>query len=456
MQANTLFGGGIMKKFHINESRKLFASLGIFVAMLFVASSTVFGMPGDPDPTFGLGGVVVDSALDRTYDSAVQTDGKIIVVGSRRYCPFGLCFASQVIDAPTLARFNADGSIDLTFGINGRVIDTTGAGRYSSILIQSNDRIVVAGHIGNRYAVKRYTVDGILDTSLSSNVPFSPANAFTDYFGIKQEPGTSKFIVAGNIDSQFNVWGAYKIARLNANGSWDVTFGSGGMQDFTSKGTLFDLAVDGSSKKIALASSASVAMTACMLNQDGSKDTNFAGGCSMVPVAGYNFQQVTSITFQRWTQVVAGFVVIVNRVVMVGNVQDYALNIYRPAIVRLKLDGTYDTSFNGNGQAVLNFGQLRANASGVAIDSIGRINVAASYDGRFALGRVNRDGTPDTTFNNDGLVTTAINAGGTPVAATASTASLQSDGKIVLAGSSGTVSSPTSISGNVAIVRYDF
>ena len=304
--------------------------------------------------------------------------------------------------------------------------------------------------------VKRYTVDGVIDTSLSSNVPFSPMNAFTDYFGVKQEPGTSKFIVAGNVDGMPTIWGAYKIARLNANGSWDATFGAAGVQSFTGNGTLFDFAVDTWSKKIALASSASVAMTACMLNQDGSKDTNFgSGSCTYSLVPGFNLQNVSAISFQRWTQVIGNFVMLVDRVVMVGAVQDFAQNVYRPAIIRLKLDGTLDTGFNGNGQFVLTFGQQTGSGSDIAVDSNGRLVVASSYNGNFAMARVNRDGTLDTAFDNDGLVSTSINVGGTPVTSYSSTVSLQSDNKIVLAGSAGTVSSPTSGHGNVALIRYD-
>ena len=126
--------------------------------------------PGDLDPTFGLGGrVTTDFNLSTDIANAValQADGKLVVVGTtytnNDYS--GEDFA--------IARYNPDGSIDSSFGTNGRVTtDFPGlAAVASSVLVQPDGKILVAGgayplfvFLGN-FELARYNADGSLDTS---------------------------------------------------------------------------------------------------------------------------------------------------------------------------------------------------------------------------------------------------------------------------------------------------
>jgi uncharacterized delta-60 repeat protein len=100
------------------------------------------------------------------------------------------------------------------------------------------------------------------------------------------------------------------------------------------------------------------------------------------------------------------------------------------ALARYKIDGALDSSFDGDGKVVTNFGNSDDYALALAIQPDGKIIVAghsfSQTSGGTALARYNIDGSLDTTFNGTGKVITPVGRG-TAVA-------LQTDGKIVVAG----------------------
>ena len=117
------------------------------------------------------------------------------------------------------------------------------------------------------------------------------------------------------------------------------------------------------------------------------------------------------------------------------------------AVVRYNADGTLDTNFNGTG--IVTTTELRSNdngASGVAMQSDGKILAAGSSysppNHNFAVMRYNTDGSLDTTFNGDGVVTTDLSG----IAAQAHSIAVQPDGKIVVAGLAGN---------STVVVRYN-
>lgn len=91
--------------------------------------------------------------------------------------------------------------------------------------------------------------------------------------------------------------------------------------------------------------------------------------------------------------------------------------------------GSLDTTFDNDGLVTTSFGTQQAFGNDVALQDDGKIVVAGQYAFNFALARYNNDGSLDTTFDNDGLVTTDfVNADGAYALA------IQDDGKIVAAG----------------------
>src|SRR5438132_6682199 len=89
------------------------ALLSLLVLVSLWLSRPVNAAAGDLDPTFGNGGKVTTDFPGENEGRAVaiQTDGKIVVAGGP---DFG--------DAFLLTRYNADGSLDPSFGIAGQVV----------------------------------------------------------------------------------------------------------------------------------------------------------------------------------------------------------------------------------------------------------------------------------------------------------------------------------------------
>ena len=79
-------------------------------------------------------------------------------------------------------------------------------------------------------------------------------------------------------------------------------------------------------------------------------------------------------------------------------------------VVRYNLDGSLDTTFDGDGKAIINFGGTDI-ARGLTIQPDGKIVVVGESGGDFAVARLNTDGSLDTSFDTDGKVTRDV--GGT-------------------------------------------
>jgi uncharacterized delta-60 repeat protein len=190
-----------------------------------IAGNTVFALArynpnGGLDPAFGTGGLVTTDfgSTDQAFAVALQADGKIVTAGRR---------GSDVI----VARYNAGGSVDSTFGASGRVITNFGATEQAlALVLQPDGKIVVAGRTnkpapnGNfDFALARYDAAGTLDPT------FGTAGLVTTDFGGSVDRAFAmalqpdgKLVVAGDSDANF------ALARYNPNGSLDASFGSGG------------------------------------------------------------------------------------------------------------------------------------------------------------------------------------------------------------------------------------
>jgi uncharacterized delta-60 repeat protein len=184
-----------------------------------------FTADGVLDNTFGGTGIVETSfsAPARTNAVRVQSDGKILVVGSTHIS----CSLSW--NRYALARYNTDGSLDSSFGSNGTQTTNWGSvgSHLHSIAFQSDDSIIVGG---NRYAggcspgisnssITRYTPDGQLDSSFGSggelryDIPYGPHhdNGRT----VVVAPDDSIYLGA---NESYGSWAG--LVRADANGSF--------------------------------------------------------------------------------------------------------------------------------------------------------------------------------------------------------------------------------------------
>ena len=139
-----------------------------------------FNTDGTRDASFGAGsGATVRFVGDHTDDTpkgvALQPNGKIVVAG---FCKSG-GFTGEDF---AVGRYNADGSVDTTFGSDGETTTDfcLGSDTAASVLLQPDGKIVAAGTTvisldGSDFALVRYNADGSLDSTLNG-VTLPPFN----------------------------------------------------------------------------------------------------------------------------------------------------------------------------------------------------------------------------------------------------------------------------------------
>ena len=328
---------------------------------------------GRLDSTFGTGGkvtVTFNSVSDYLFAVALQSDGKIVAVGSTSGTAF------------LLARFNADGSLDQAFGTNGSVEttfgDQTAAGR--AIVVQADGKIIVVGVSGagpyselNDFALARYNSDGSLDQS------FGVSGKVKTHFPGVDNTGSSATSVALQPDGKLVVGGYHKkndrtphqfaLARYNLNGTLDSAFGQAGkvmtgmgLGDAYSFGIVLQ-----SNGRIVLAGYSTTTQdhdfSLAGYSSNGMLDSSFGnGGLVATDFGGATDEIAYAMTMQSD-----------GKLVVAGRTGEYPQNDF--AVARYSSDGQLDQTFGVGGKVVSDFSSIDQ-ASGVAVDSKRKIVLA--------------------------------------------------------------------------------
>src|SRR5271167_562719 len=433
--------------------------LGLLVSVVVVASSTFApAQAGQLDSTFGTGGVFTTNftQTDTTMATAVaiQSDGKIVVGGST---PGGAA----------LARLNTNGTLDSSFGSGGIVNNSFGAdGPVFGVAIQPDGKIVAAaaGFLGG--SVGRFNSDGSVDTTFGNG-------GFAVSKSLNSGPGILSAL-ALQADGKILVTGAGLIGRYTTDGQLDTTFGSSGIAALNSViATAIALQSDGKILVTTGAGAPSELFSSPNLpspqaggiaryNTNGSLDTTFGISGQAACVA-----SAAAIAIQSNGKiVVAGTIPSALNTLVSGGIT-FVDNQTGFGVVRYNSSGSVDTSFNpgggiGSGGGVITgFGNSfpAGSAFALAIQSNGDIVVAGQAgngnqqftSSSFVLARYTTTGRLDTTFGSNGTVITTLSQG--PISFVSALV-LQSDGKIVAAGNTGTAVQQGSYLNNFAIARY--
>jgi uncharacterized delta-60 repeat protein len=209
------------------------------LATLICANVYAAAQAGSLDPTFGNNGIATTSLRAATA-SALQSDGKIVLAGLGDS-------NSQFYD--TLTRLNSDGSIDTSFGVNGVANFQPGSGSglapfgFFAMAIEPNGEIVAAaltqglanGIYTNFVQVARVEANGTLDASFGSG-------GFTVTRDITFTPNnvTGPQAIALGLESNGSIVVASSyfnlMARFTNHGQLDTTFGSGGLVNLANPG----------------------------------------------------------------------------------------------------------------------------------------------------------------------------------------------------------------------------
>ncbi|MGH8237431.1 MAG: Calx-beta domain-containing protein, partial [Steroidobacteraceae bacterium] len=382
--------------------------------------------PSGIDETFGTNGkATLTSFGGGDSDMALQADGKIVMVGGR--------FIDFV-----LARFNADGSLDTSFGTGGKVTTDIAGGfaqeRARAVAIQPDGKIVVAGESSLpsgdlAVALVRYHADGTLDTTFGSGGKAFDTPVVGRAWDVAILPD-GRIVVAGAAPVANNPqdFGDFLVARYTAKGTIDASFSSGGtvVTDMTSR---TDLA-----RNIVVQPDGALVVSGDPIGSDPSPRT---------AVARYSANGVLDPSFGPGGKVVIAGALVGRglalqsdgRLVLVGSmaVQNVQNDFTHFAVLRLNADGTFDDSFGTEGATTTSMTGLTDVAHAVALQADGRIVVAGEgnlVNPNFALARYNTDGTLDTSFAIDGKLVVDFFG----LQDRAEGVVLQADGKIVAGG----------------------
>ena len=311
-----------------------------------------------------------------------------------------------------LARYNANGSLDTSFGRKGKIATPLGVhfGAGMNALVRQPDGKIVAGgssYNGHNFdfALVRYKPSGAVDTSFGHD-----GKVTTNFFGGDSISGLAlqpngmivAVGVAGIVGADGNS-GNFALARYKANGLLDQSFGSGGKVQ-TKIG-----AVSGASS-VVLQPDGKIVVAGSGLaryNSDGSLDPSFGSGGIVTTPPGV----VASLALEPD-----------GKIVVAGS-----------SILRYLPDGSLDPSFGSGGQVSLTrnfFGKA------VLIQPDGKIVVAGRVGGgggTLAVARLQQDGSLDSGFGSGGMVVTGFGIAYSEANALARTVG----GKLLVAGDSG-------------------
>lgn len=357
----------------------------IFIIFNLLISLFGFSQDGILDTSFDVG----TGANENVYLMKQLPNGKILLGGQ---------FTSyNGFPANGITRLNADGSFDSTFntgtGINFRVHDA---------LIENDGKIIIVGDFSSYNGVPRNCIvrifeDGTIDSSFS----IMPGGSIWDINSISKQ--NDKYIITGTFTT-INNNNSKSIARLNYDGTSDLSFDSNGVSGSGNIGISKNIVLDDG--KILIVGNFTFCQNVsrgriARLNPNGTLDTTFNPGTGAS-------SDIYSVAVQNDGKYIVG-----------GKFSSYN-GIGKPLIARINTDGTLDSSlscesgFNSIPTSLL----IQANGKIITGGGLSSMQGNDKY-----LTRLNLDGSFDSTFNT-----------GTDFDNTINIMSLQTDGKILIGG----------------------
>jgi uncharacterized delta-60 repeat protein len=402
----------------------LLVGFGIVVVLL-VAPVLAFAGPGDPDRSFGSGGVAKLSRNDTVLRAgAVQRDGKLVAVGEQG----GSAGSVKLL----VVRFNRGGSLDQSFARSGGLPLLGGSGGIylggvgttaTAVAIQRDGRIVVAGRRTDRSGaalrgmlVMRLKANGTPDRS------FSGDGVATALVGRNGEANAvairgKRIVVAGGATlgtARADAFSRVAVARFRANGSHDTHFGSHGARvfDFGRLSLANGVAIRRDRSILLVGSQRdnlqSTSLLAARLTPGGARDRGFSGDGVFIHqyARGAAYSAAFDLLPARHGKIIA------------AGVASSASAGPKAIALRLTSGGRPDRGFSGDGVAYLRAASdpdqydkigLLAGAYGIA-QAGKRIVLAGSFDSlglkRLALWALKGNGRPARGFGKGGRTVT--------------------------------------------------
>lgn len=404
------------------------------LAFATLAFSMALASSGDLDQSFGGDGKIINDFFgltDVARNVIIDSNNKILISGGAT--------KKSLNDHFAMARYNDDGSLDLSFGKKGKV--TTGKvadnkyldGGIEGIGLQSDGKIIACGRAAFASAsglvLARYNNDGSLDTSFGEGAfVLTPDLSETNHPLAMVIDSDDKIIVIASAFEKRGNNASFAVFRFNPDGSNDETFGEKGrVSTRVSPGANVPRAVkiDRNNKIVVGGFSGQNKWVVVRYNPNGSLDNTFGNnGIASILFIEDGVDTLHALAIQDDGKIVVG-----------GDVQvgSFAgLRMVDFGLARLTPEGELDLSFNKTGKQITSFVQPAASTLwALAVQPDGKIVAVgdASIVNSLGVARYNTDGSLDLSFGEQGQKIT-------PCEKTChwEGVTIQPDGKIVAAG----------------------
>lgn len=366
------------------------------------------------DSSFGINGIAsVDFGDVSEYGAsiAIQNDGKLVVAGTQSIQQHGLI---------AVTRLNSDGTIDASFGTEGKVLFNPVAFSYfgwiQDMLIQPDGKILMTGYVFNGadkdMLLVRLNSDGSFDSSFGAfEVAFpDDGTIIFNQFYETEEFGNKVLLTQDSgiiVVMKSHVMPA--VVKLKSDGSIDSTFGENGSVKFNMRINQFGGKIAGDGFSGALQSDGKILIIGYddpnnatnkddfgvfRLNTDGSLDETFGDvGYQYIDYAGGNDWGRDILVDEN------------DRVLLGGdfNVKIISDGDIRMGVARLTSDGTIDNSFDADGMSYSmqgKIGKSMAFSPDSALVIVGTSNNSGFYIAKFLTHSLTTDIEDDRTVSN--------------------------------------------------------
>lgn len=388
-------GVGIDCSTVVNTQRRRLSISGLSFGIVLVVAGVAFAAPGDLDPTFGNGGIVIEdlgAVNGNGTTGVVDSEGRVLALG--RLNDGGWDFV--------IYRYLPDGEPDPTWGTNGVArVDIDGDDHASDLAITPDGGVAVVGTSGplptSDMSIVKLTAQGALDTGFSSDgkleVDFGARDAG---LGVTALPD-GRIVAVG----QAGVGGVQDLAVtvIRPNGQFDTSFAGDGS-------TTLDLGGNESGEAVAVAGDGSIAiagehngsMLLAVYRPTGTLDPAFSGD----GVTTYNgtgpFHRANAVAMDES-----------GRIVIAGEGFEGASHF---VVLRYNRNGTLDAGFGDQGIRRFPIGGDPNTLRDMEIAPTGHL-VLAGFVGpipnrNLVVTRLTVDGDLDASFGQGGYTTTDI------------------------------------------------
>lgn len=379
--------------------KTIIATLVFLLPIITAQSQTA----GTPDSTFGQNGAVLDSLTGGRPEGQcilVQQDKKILVSGV-------LSTGLLNVDNPAfIARYEEDGSPDLSFGDSGVMVDSAGFNfnGYKTIVL-SGGKIIAAGTIRANLSsiyVRRFLTDGTPDSTFGTN-------SFTtvDYNGVVNTAlnmalqSAGKIIVCGEIYSSTEGFNFYTV-RFLANGSVDSTFGTNGKVEVN-----FGSNWDDRAYSIAVLDDDRFILAGTTYVTNQGNDIGLAlFDSNGQPVNSFGTNGLAQIDLGR-SENVSDILVYDNNSFLVAGSSASGPSDHNSYVAKITLSGTLDSTFGNTGLFLSKPNNKSATIFKLSVQADGKIigagRTLTSLNNDAVLIRLNTDGILDSSFATNGV-----------------------------------------------------